>query len=540
MLVALLSVAAAVRLTLVALEWPATNSDEATFGLMATRIAQGRGFPGFMDGQSYMGTLQAYLAAVVFAVTGPSLAALRAVMVGLFLAWLVALHALAHRLFGRGVALVSVGLLALGSREMLGMQLVAQGAVPETLLAGTLLLLLGHQLLADDDRWTAWRLAAWGFTATLGLWSTVLVAPFVVASGVLVAIALRRRPVRGGRRALTAGLVAGALPWVVHDVTSPWQESGVVSIVRLYLAGGTGMDAERSAGLSSQLVNTLTTSLAYVTGGSAVAHPSAPPAWPYGYDGSWTPPTDDVVSTLWGVALVALWTTAVVTAVRALRRQNASPARDRGLATLAVLAAAGLTVVAFAVSPTPGVAPANNVRYLVGVLVATPAVLAPLWRVRVPRAGGALRVAVLAVTLVSLGLGTARAMTDAGTGPAEAGRRQLAAALERAGVRHVWSGYLECNRLTFLSRERVVCAVVRGDATTGLLPGFDRYLPYRAAVRADPAAAYVFRAGDPRLGVLATTTCTWRARWQVAGYEVWQPASPCPPSGEPVLTRCDR
>ena len=535
-----LVVAAAVRIGFLILEWPASNSDEATTGLMAMHIAEGRHFPGFMYGQSYMGTAEAYLAAAVFWAFGPSLIGLRVPMLLMFLLFLVALYVLARRLYGPTVALISAGLLALGSRELYGHELVAQGAVPETLLAGTVLLLLGHRLLetAGEPGQAAAqrrRLAGWGATATLGLWSTVLLAPFVITSAVLVWVALRRSAAVPGRLwALGAGLVAGALPWIVHDLRHPWRDSGVVSVVNLYLNGGTGLDGDESPGLADQVINTVTTSLAYMTGGSAVAHPFARPAWFFGYSDSYRPPTDDVVATLWGIGLVVLWGIGLVAGVRALRkgRREPDPGRSdpaRVGTRLAMLAAAGLTVAAFAASPTPGVAPANNVRYIVGVLIAAPAVIAALWSVRslAPRVGGLLRAAVLLLVATTLALGTVQAYRDAGRGPAEAGSRQLIEALRRAGITHIYGGYLDCNRLTFLSREELVCAVQFSDPAGGLRPGFDRYLPYRAEVEADPAAAYVFRSGDSRNAALARSACAWRQQWQLAGYQVWQPADGC-------------
>jgi hypothetical protein len=548
-LLLLLAAAGAVRLGLLVLEWPASNSDEGTMGLMAMHIAAGRQFPSFMWGQSYMGTAQAYLAAAVFRVSDPSLLALRIPMLLLFLLFLIALYVLARRLYGTAVALVSVGLLALGSRELYGHQLVAQGAIPETLLAGTLLLLLGFRLMEtpgdpSNAAGQRWRLAGWGATAMLGLWSTVLVAPFVVTSAVLVWMSIRRRaaPPPGRAWALGGGLLAGAMPWILHDLSHPWRDSGVVSVVHMYLTGGTGLNGEQSAGLASQVTNTVTTSLAYVSGGSAIAHPHSRPAWFFGYSGSWHPPTDDTVSTLWGIALVVLWAIGCATCIRMLRRRRSAPDERRGdaltqakvYARLAMLTAAGLTVVAFAASPTPGVAPANNVRYIIGVLVATPAVIAPLWGLRsiAPRFGGLLRAAVLMLVAVTLTLGTVQAYRDAGQGASEAGSRQLIAGLERAGITHIYSGYLDCNRLTFISREHITCAVLFSDPAGGLRPGLDRFLPYRAEVQADPRAAYVFRRGDSRTTVLSSSTCRWQEPWHLAGYEVWQPADICPiPSG---------
>ena len=549
-LVLLLSAAAAVRFTLLALEWPASNSDEGTFGLMAIHIAEGRHFPDFMYGQAYMGSAESYLAAAVFWLSGPSLVALRVPMVLMYLVFLLVMYVLARRLYGSGVALVSVGLLTLGSRELYGHQLVTQGAIPETLLAGSILLLLSHRLLetagGGNSARRRWMLAGWGLAVTLGLWSTLLVAPFVLTSGVLLWLARRRHrgsAPRGGGWAMAGGLLVGALPWLAHDLPRPFAETSVAALIELYTHGGTGLNGARSAGLVSQVTNTVTTSLAYVTGGSAVAHPHSPPAWPFGFSGSWRPPTDDAITTGWGAFLILLWTAGVIGVLRALRRRGAALPdavadgsagtrrrhRSQLYGRFAMLISAGLTTAAFAASPTPGVAPANNVRYLIGVLVATPAVVAPLWALRPagPRFARVVRLGALGLVAVTLALGTVQAFRDASRGPGEAASRELIRALQHNGINRIYSGYLDCGRLLFISREQLVCAVLFEGPGDSLRTGFDRHLPYRATVHADPRAAYVFRSGDPRNGILARSACRWESRWHLLGYEVWQPAERC-------------
>jgi hypothetical protein len=126
-LAGLLVLAAAIRLTLICLRWPDINSDEATIGLMALHIATGRDFPSFYYGQSYLGTGQAYLAALLFWAPGPSVVAIRVGMLLLHLGFLGLLYVLARRLYSPGVGLAAVGLLALGSRELYGSELVAIG-----------------------------------------------------------------------------------------------------------------------------------------------------------------------------------------------------------------------------------------------------------------------------------------------------------------------------------------------------------------------------------------------------------------------------
>jgi hypothetical protein len=573
LLAILICAAAAIRFALLVLQWPGSNSDEGTMGLMAMHIAEGRDFPDFMYGQSYMGSAESYLAAAVFRVSGPSLVALRLPMVLLFLVFLLVLYVLARRLYGTGVALVATGLLALGSRELYGYELVTEGAIPETLVAGTVLLLLGHRLLETADRkgYSArrWLLAGWGLTVTLGLWSTMLVAPFVLTSGALVWLYRRRRTGRspwGDRWSAATGLIVGAAPWLAHDLTHPFGESSVAALVDLYVHGGTGLGSGRSTGPASQVTNTVTTSLAYITGGSAMAHPQSPPAWPLGFDGSWQPPTDNAIATVWGIAIILLWAAGVTGALRALRRRGAPVVSDAPIVSvvsdapsapdapgssdstdatgadanhadwrprlygrLAMLISAGLTVAAFAASPTPGVAPANNVRYLIGILVATPALIAPLRALfpTAPRLARAVRAGSLGVVVLTLTLGTVQAFRDATHGQNETASRQLVNALQHKGISHLYAGYFDCGRLTFISREQIICAVLFQGPRDSLRPGFDRYLAYRATVEADPAAAYLFRSGDPRNETLARSTCRWQNHWDMLGYELWQPAEPC-------------
>src|ERR1700730_9635918 len=65
------------RLILIALNWPTTNSDEGTIDLMARHIAFLGQHPLFYDGQNYMGPGEAYLGALFFRVLGSSLFAER-------------------------------------------------------------------------------------------------------------------------------------------------------------------------------------------------------------------------------------------------------------------------------------------------------------------------------------------------------------------------------------------------------------------------------------------------------------------------------
>src|SRR5947209_19680399 len=69
--------ATVLRIILIGQGWPQTNSDEGTIGLMALHIAYRGEHPAFFYGQGYMGPLEAYLAAMLFQLFGPSLFTLR-------------------------------------------------------------------------------------------------------------------------------------------------------------------------------------------------------------------------------------------------------------------------------------------------------------------------------------------------------------------------------------------------------------------------------------------------------------------------------
>jgi hypothetical protein len=103
--------------------------------------------------------------------------------------------------------------------------------------------------------------------------------------------------------------------------------------------------------------------------------------------------------------------------------------------------------------------------------------------------------------------------------------RMLIATLDRLHVSRFYSEYWTCNRLAFATRERMVCATLSDD----LHPGFDRYLPYRDVVAADPGAAYVLPVGCEAARAFTIHLRTARAEadvTEVAGYRIYRPRSP--------------
>ncbi|WP_255609427.1 DUF423 domain-containing protein [Micromonospora sp. PLK6-60] len=539
---AVLLAAVAYRVVLVLADNPPTNSDEATMGLAALHIAQGRDFPVWFYGQAYMGTLEAYLAAPVVAVFGPSTVALRVPTLALYALFLALAWRLTRRLGGDPwFALLVVGLLALGSDRVLKNQLIAGGGYPELNPAGAALALLTLGLCAADRRArlpgrALWRWAGWGVLAGLMLWVDPLLLPYLVALGAVLLVWRRRELAGRAGMVLVGAVLLGAAPMLMDSVvhgrnpltavlaaggggaTAGWAD-------RLY--GGLVLGPPLSAGFCSpghcawwQLWWAAALPLLLLLGAAAavrrlrvpappVAPPAPVPAAPAPVPAPPAPVPD--APDLGNLLFEANGNSPRFTSGGP---QSDGPAQDeRGIGEpagdervgaavrLALLAGAAGLLAAYAVSGAAGRSPTESARYLSCLAVASPALLWPLWtaarRAAPGRWAGVARgaaVAVLAAMLATGGYATWAALARAPEVRAEAQRhRALVDTLHELGVRHVRAGYWTCNRLVFATAERVVCAVVDDR----LRPGHDRFPAYRRAVDAAPDAAWVAPAGSP-------------------------------------------
>ncbi len=233
-LVVILTGAVALKAVLLAFDAVPFNADEAVVALMARHILQGER-PWFFYGQTYMGTLDAYLVAGVFRVFGEQMLAIRLVQVALFAATLVTGYPVVLRFTGARRTAVLVALLLAFPPVLLTLYTTASlGGYGEALLAGNLLLWWGHRLGWEDmQRWGLWL--AWGLVAGLGFWAFGLVLVYLVPVALWLLWRLRTcgrplgqvqvgqvqvgqvqdLPLRSWRGYLLAvlGFVAGSLPW---------------------------------------------------------------------------------------------------------------------------------------------------------------------------------------------------------------------------------------------------------------------------------------------------------------------------------------
>jgi hypothetical protein len=517
--------AAALRVALVRAGWPGTDSDDATMGLMARHILLKGEHPIFFWGQAYMGSIEAYLGATMFAIFGISLAAMKFALIALYAAFLIILYLVLVQLFSPGWALFGLVLLALGGNPVLYLLLNAYGGYLETLLFGALLVLLVIWLIrlgAEGSaarwrlwrRWRLWGFAGWGLAAGLAIYSDPLVAPFV-ALGALALVLVFRRELLGRWGMLAClGFLLGVSPWLAYAVTAPSLDAA-----KSFLQHTPRQQTQTAVGAPSpvavageRVLGTVFVSIPNMTGGAGVCSLPQESAWP---PDRWTMPSTRAciaLRGLWGTGFLVLMALALAWEIAALRpllrlqpekwTAEQREAAARGIGRLIALGAPALTILFFAASSASATSPWIFARYLVTLLIALPVHLGILWeRARASIRGiyrlgayhvGIYRLATGALLLVVLAaeiVGTNA--TSAGIASQQATNRQqfdLVRALLARGDTRVASEFWTCYRTAFLSGERVICSVLNPQ----FQPQPNRYPPFDTLVKASPRLVFVF------------------------------------------------
>ncbi|HEX6968766.1 MAG TPA: hypothetical protein VF174_08165 [Micromonosporaceae bacterium] len=474
---------------LTALDVPPTNSDEATFGLVALHVLRGTDFPVYLYGQHYMGTLESYVAAPLMAFVGPTTYALRTGTLLFYGLFLITMYAMTRRVYSPGLALLTVAVLALGSDRVVNDQLVADGSA-ELALFAALLILLAVAVGSAQARRRPILLGLWGAVAGLALWDHLLVIPYLAATVPVLVLALIRGqpgggagPARTGLKDVlvtTVGLTLGATPMLIYQLDAP---AGADPLSVLIQQSSAGPDAT----WPDRLYGAIFLGVPLATG---VCEPGVCQPW----------------QTLWGPIYIGLLLVSGYLSWRTIRDpggwredEDTSEAlrihRIRAMAGLALVLGALATIASYAKSPTAGDTPLESARYLSLLPVSAPAVLWPLWQA-VRMRGNALRLPATvgaAALLVSMSWATVSLVRQV---PAQAQQaeqqRELLAALDRLDVRHYYTEYWTCNLLAYASGERAVCFVLGDD----LKPGLNRYRPYEQMVKSAQEIAYVTPAGS--------------------------------------------
>ncbi|MGC5053965.1 hypothetical protein ACLQ2S_21230 [Micromonospora sp. DT48] len=503
------------RLVLVLTTVPVSNSDEATFGLAALHIADGREQPIFLYGQRYMGTLESYLAAPLLAVTGPSWPALRLPVLGLYALFLWLIHRLTRRIGSPWFATLIVGLLALGSERVVRDQVTTVGGRPEVKVAVLAMLLLVVALARHTVGRRGLAVGGFGLLAGVALWSDWLIVPYLTMAGLALLWTLRRELLGRAGLLLLVGFVIGLAPMIRDNlVAPPGQDS--LSVLR-GISGEDGPVPSWPQRLGGGLLDgvPLAAGLCPVTGCARWQ------AW-------------------FGLLYPVLLVVAATLAGFAYRRARGRPERVGPVVHLALLGGAALTLLAYVRSPLAATDPLGNARYLSVLQLSLPAVLWPLWVAAVAarrgtvgvagRVAGAASTAVLGALAASALVVTVLFATSGTTaGRAEERHaRQLADTVRAAGLHEVYAEYWTCNRLVFNTAEQVVCGVLDDD----LRPGQNRYPAYWWRLERAQRPGYVLAADAPadrRLRELLGDRSGAALLTEIGGFRVYHPPEPLRP-----------
>jgi 4-amino-4-deoxy-L-arabinose transferase-like glycosyltransferase len=587
--IAIILFAAALRLLLVALGWPPTNSDEGTMGVMALDIAYHGAHPVMYYGQNYMSAIEAYLGAALFHVFGPSLWVLRLGVILMVSLFLLNMYLLTNLLYSKSFALFVLALLSLGSNFIFTLEIYAKGGTSQTLLFGSLAFLCASWLAlscAQDlfGKQRHMRLAGyavWGTAVGLGIWSDMIVLPILFVAGLLLFCFCwqdLRRP--WSILCLLLGLFVGLFPLITFNLVVQPQQNSFSTFIGLF-HGGQVQQAHTLAQILQGIINTIQISLPLATG-----DPSCPISAIH-YGGGTIPqsPSCMVLHTIWGLSYVVLWLLAVILVVKALRRLRAQPsqklAATRNFARLFLLAGAGIAASVFAISSAPLGMPQGHARYLMTLLIVTPAILWPLWNrlsdgvgadVSRPGVGWGQRIVaheayfphptpgrdtsaptpkseayesgkgkhidaralasvaptfLLCIVCAAFLLGTIFTFADVPS--AQAADQQQETLIHYLLLTHttrIYTEYWTCDRIAFMSQERVICGVLDNN----LHPSHNRDTAFYTIVSSDPHAAYVFPVNSPQRRILdrkiaKAGTLHDYSRFTVAGYVIYKPQS---------------
>jgi hypothetical protein len=496
---AIISLSVLFRVILVVLHFPETNSDEGKMGIAGMHIAFEGQHPLYHYGQDYLGVLEAYIAAPIFRLFGVSVITLRIGMLILFTLFMISMYWLTCLLYSKRLALVTLFLLSFATTDMLNQQLIAIGGAMESIFFGALMLVLAHLLASTAGarrRWRYFTYFAWGWTAGIALWVHILVLPFVLCSGLLILVFCYREWRSLAIPCLLLGLLLGGFLLI------PGHSS--IRHALIMQSGATVLPGLSPAVLANlplkQFISTLMWGIPLTTWFQPVCSVSN---LPYFGPGTSSTLACSLIQGTWGTGYVLLLCSGLFLAGRAcwnIWKQQRT--HDQVLTTdehreavrqfgrLMLLFIAVLIIFLYVHSPLSGLKPWST-RYLVGLLVATPAVLWPLWRLTgLEKAHLSLRgttkwlsrMALILVSLVALTCTIWTVTTVPAAYADEQQQMQLVNDLLKLKLSRVYLEYWTCYRLLFQSQEQILCASPPYPATVG----GDPYTPDARAVQPDP------------------------------------------------------
>jgi hypothetical protein len=194
------------------------DGDEAIVGLMGRDILLGRGVPIFYYGQHYMGSLEAIMASISFAVFGVSPFALQLVPLIWSLGLIVNAYWLARLIAGRRAGLIAAAMMAVPPPALVVWSSKARGGFIEIVVLGGIALCLAIQWLRNHPERLRYP-AALGFVLGIGWWVNSQIIYFMGPIALVCALHAFSRSMWLGAPGVVAGSTHALWRGVLRIVT---------------------------------------------------------------------------------------------------------------------------------------------------------------------------------------------------------------------------------------------------------------------------------------------------------------------------------
>jgi hypothetical protein len=430
-------------------------------------------------------------------------------MAGFFMLFLFTLYHLAARLYTKAFALCVIVILSVGSIAMVNFQLLAAGGYPELPLIGALAFLLAYSIVSSPLEARRRRVILyllWGLVVGLGLWDDLLIAPYLLMSGILLLFQWREL-LRWAIWVVLVGVVVGAFPLIYYNLTCAPGADSITTFMHLSTMGTPKHDL-----LWTHIQNTALVSLPAMTGLQLHSFVRSinmnRPHWRHAV----------FLQFGWSIGYCLLLVFAVGAAVvmflragrMAVEREIRQRERVRLAAQLLLALSAVVTLVFYIKGSAPVLDDYHSARYLVPLWISTPVILAPLWfgfvRVKWPKMINVslwtMRLAIIVAIFVLIVLSMAQILVHVPQMQSDYRQQKgIVAQLEAMHIQSFYSEYWTCNRLIMLSQEKLICAdtwVAHGTFEFGT----NRYALYQTIVGKAPNPAYVYPLKDTHIATL--------------------------------------
>jgi hypothetical protein len=207
---------------------PGLDSDMAIVGLMGRHILAGE-FETFFWGQPFAGTLESYVAAVLFFAFGPSRLTLALSPFLFSLAFLVLTYRLGREVFDREVGLLALYLAAVPAPLLITHSVTARANYIENLVLGNLVLLLTLLVARETGAGRRRALVLLGLVAGLAWYESPQGVHYLATSGLFLVLHDRRLVLRSESWLIVPAFLLGSVPFWLYNLRTP-AESTFVAI----------------------------------------------------------------------------------------------------------------------------------------------------------------------------------------------------------------------------------------------------------------------------------------------------------------------